>query len=261
MPWLKSFGRVVRRVLRDHGLGSEIADLAAAEPKAWTLVADLMPFRRYGQEESRAFWDAFYRALLSELGQADDERLRAALYREFQRLENWRLYPDAVPTLVKLRERGFKLGVVSNWEEWLEELLLALEVHQLFDVIVASGPFGRGIRPGPARRSGSSRPPATGTSGRAPRGVPPRLPWPPAPPRPRPPAAPPASWDSGPARAIRRSRYSGRRPTPAARRPPQLHVGEGGIRGPAPAAAPPARAPPAPRAGPARAAESPAQAR
>jgi len=134
---------LVLRVLRDHGLGIEIADLAAAEPKAWTLVADLMPFRRYGQEESRAFWDAFYRALLSELGQADDERLRAALYREFQRLENCRLYPVAVPTLLMLRERGFKLGVVSNWEEWLEELLLALEVHQLFDVIVASGPFGR----------------------------------------------------------------------------------------------------------------------
>ncbi len=134
---------VVLRVLNEHELAVGIDDLALAEPVAWQAVAGLLPFQRYGQEESRAFWDAFYRALLSRLGQADDDALRTALYEEFQRLENWRLYPDAVPTLRELRERGLRLGVVSNWEDWLEELLLALEVHELFDVIVASGPFGR----------------------------------------------------------------------------------------------------------------------
>jgi putative hydrolase of the HAD superfamily len=134
---------VVLRVLRDHGLDVAAADVATAEPRAWEAVAGLMPFHSYGQEESWVFWDAFYRALLVNLGQPDDGSLRAKLYAEFQRLENWRLYPDAVPVLEELRARGYRLGVVSNWEEWLEELLLALEIHELFDVIVASGPFGR----------------------------------------------------------------------------------------------------------------------
>jgi putative hydrolase of the HAD superfamily len=138
-------------VLRQHGLRVEPEDLRRAEPDAWKAVAGLMPFRSYGQEESRAFWDAFYRALLDGLGQAWPEgsegqalaALLDELYAVFQRLENWRLYPDVVPALEELRLRGHRLGVVSNWEEWLEELLLALEVHQLFDLIVASGPFGR----------------------------------------------------------------------------------------------------------------------
>ncbi|MCC7104600.1 MAG: HAD-IA family hydrolase, partial [Chloroflexi bacterium] len=134
---------LILRVLREHGFQPTSADLERVEPVAFQAVRDRLPFYRYGQEESQAFWDAFYEALLSELGVDSAPVLRAALYAEFQRIENWRLYPDAVPVLRELRERGFRLGVVSNWEEWLEELLLALEVHALFDVIVASGPFGR----------------------------------------------------------------------------------------------------------------------
>ena len=134
---------LVLSVLREHGLPVGPSDMERAEPLAWRQVAHLMPFERYGQEESRAFWAVFYRVLLEELGQPDDEALRSRLYTEFQRLENWRLYPDAVPVLEELRDRGHMLGVVSNWEEWLEDLLLALEIHVLFDFIVASGPFGR----------------------------------------------------------------------------------------------------------------------
>lgn len=134
---------LIRRVLGEQGLPITSADLERAEPRAREAVRHLLPFQRYGQEESRAFWDAFYTALLAALGIEPRPALRAALYAAFQRLENWRLYPDVLPTLQTLRERGFRLGVVSNWEEWLEDLLLALEVHALFDVIIASGPFGR----------------------------------------------------------------------------------------------------------------------
>jgi putative hydrolase of the HAD superfamily len=131
------------QVLAEHGRPITLDDLARAEPPAWQAVADRLPFHRYGQDESREFWDAFYQALLGQLGVAPEPALRAALYQTFQRMENWRLYPDAVPVLQELRQRGYGLGVVSNWEEWLEDLLLALDVHALFDFIVASGPFGR----------------------------------------------------------------------------------------------------------------------
>lgn len=131
------------RTLREHGLEVGDADLARAEPLAWKQVAHLMPFQRYGQEESRAFWNIFYGVLLEALGYPDHAHLWGHLFDAFQRLENWRLYPDAIPVLQELRARGYQLGVVSNWEEWLEDLLLALDVHALFDFIVASGPFGR----------------------------------------------------------------------------------------------------------------------
>ena len=134
---------LVLQTLVAHGLDVTTDRLAVAEPAAWQSVADRLPFHRYGQDESREFWDAFYQALLSSLEVEAAPALRSALYHEFQRIENWRLYPDAVEVLQELRARGYQLGVVSNWEEWLEDLLLALDVHTLFDFIVASGPFGR----------------------------------------------------------------------------------------------------------------------
>jgi putative hydrolase of the HAD superfamily len=134
---------LILRVLQARGLTLEAEELARAEPLAFRAVSSLMPFQRYGQDESRAYWQAFYGALMRELGLPDDPVARDELYRTFQQLENWRLYDDALPVLETLRGRGYRLGVVSNWEEWLEDLLLSLEVHHFFELILASGPFGR----------------------------------------------------------------------------------------------------------------------
>lgn len=140
---------LILAVLNAHGSNLQVEDIARAEPRAWEAVQHLLPFQRYGRKESREFWDAFDTALLENLGIPDDHDLRRRMFEEFQRIENWRLYPDAIDVLQTLRARGYRLGVVSNWEEWLEDLLLALDIHGLFEIIVASGPFGR-AKPHPA---------------------------------------------------------------------------------------------------------------
>ena len=134
---------LILQVLKAHGAQLELSDLARVQPEAWQAVSKHLPFERYGQKESSEFWDLFYREILDRLNVAHDAVLRSKIQDEFQRIENWRLYPDAVAVLRELRGRGYRLGVVSNWEEWLEDLLLALDIHELFEVIVASGPFGR----------------------------------------------------------------------------------------------------------------------
>jgi putative hydrolase of the HAD superfamily len=47
-----------------------------------------------------------------------------------------------VPVLEALRSAGLRLGVVSNFEEWLERLLEQLGVRPYFDVRVISGVEG-----------------------------------------------------------------------------------------------------------------------
>ena len=140
---------LVVRVLRERGFDVDLARLAEIEPTAWQRVGHLLPFHRYGQEESRAFWDAFYSALLLGLGLPDESATRQALYDVFQVVRNWKLYPDVQPTLEALRSEGYRLGIVSNWEEWLEDLLDTLAVRRYFDVIAGSGLVGR-AKPHPA---------------------------------------------------------------------------------------------------------------
>ena len=95
------------------------------------------------KEASLKFWGSLYGTALSELGIPDpDCRIADALYSRFTRYESYRLFPDAVPTLVALRDSGLTVGLISNFEEWLEGMLIEMEVAPLFDLMVISGKEG-----------------------------------------------------------------------------------------------------------------------
>ncbi len=105
---------------------------AARGGELWSTSAD----------RSREFWASIYRSLLAEMGLPFGEGLAQALYRTFTDLGNYRLFDDAVPLLERLRADGFRLGLVSNFEEWLERLLESLGVSGFFEIQVISGVEG-----------------------------------------------------------------------------------------------------------------------
>ncbi|MGH2768764.1 MAG: HAD family hydrolase [Actinomycetota bacterium] len=95
------------------------------------------------REVSRRFWGTIYAAIFEHLGISDSTDSHfEALYERFTRHDSYRLFPDTLPTLQAMKEAGLLLGIVSNWEEWLEGLLVTLEVAALFDAIVISGREG-----------------------------------------------------------------------------------------------------------------------
>jgi putative hydrolase of the HAD superfamily len=64
------------------------------------------------------------------------------LYETFSNPEVYELFPDSRPTLDALKERGLKLGVISNFESWLRVLLDRLDIRKMFDVLAISGELG-----------------------------------------------------------------------------------------------------------------------
>jgi putative hydrolase of the HAD superfamily len=111
---------------------ADIFTTAATEGELWSTS----PVR------SRAFWDRVYGRLLDELGIAFEEGVAALIYGTFTDLANYRLFDDVLPTLERLEAAHLSLGVVSNFEEWLERLLESLDVSRFFDVRVISGVEG-----------------------------------------------------------------------------------------------------------------------
>ncbi len=93
-------------------------------------------------ERSRRFWHDVYRVFVRELGIADADGLLDVLYATFTDLANYRVFDDVPPVLERLRDAGIVLGVVSNFEEWLEQLLEQLGVRSYFAVSVVSGVEG-----------------------------------------------------------------------------------------------------------------------
>ena len=93
-------------------------------------------------ERSRRFWHDVYGIFLRGLGIHDGNGLADRVYAEFTDLTNYRLFEDVRAVLEQLRDAGLELGVVSNFEAWLEQLLEELGVIEFFDVRVISGVEG-----------------------------------------------------------------------------------------------------------------------
>ena len=93
-------------------------------------------------ERSRRFWHDVYRDFVAELGIADADGLLDVLYGTFTDLANYRAFEDVPAVLRRLRDAGLVLGVISNFEEWLERLLDQLGVRSYFSVAVVSGVEG-----------------------------------------------------------------------------------------------------------------------
>lgn len=72
-----------------------------------------------------------------------------ALYAAFAQPEAWRLYPETRATLDALRDRGYRLGVISNFDARLFGLLDGLGIAGHFDPIIASSRAGA-AKPDPA---------------------------------------------------------------------------------------------------------------
>lgn len=92
-------------------------------------------------EDSRRFWTFLYRRFLDELG-IDDPGLVESLYGTFSNSGSYALFDDVLPCIERLRGAGLRLGLISNFETWLEDMLVELEVGGVFDPQVISGHEG-----------------------------------------------------------------------------------------------------------------------
>jgi putative hydrolase of the HAD superfamily len=90
-------------------------------------------------ERSRRFWLGVYDRFLEVLDLPRDDGLADTLYAAFTDRGNYASFDDVIPALVELRDADLGLGVISNFEAWLEELLVDLDLAPLLPVRVVSG--------------------------------------------------------------------------------------------------------------------------
>jgi len=66
----------------------------------------------------------------------------AELFHRFATPEAWEVFPEVPAVLARLRARGLRLAVVSNWDPRLPDLLESLGLARSFDAIVYSSQVG-----------------------------------------------------------------------------------------------------------------------
>ena len=117
------------QIMEGLSMVSDEFSRAARENELWTTSPD----------RSRRFWLGVYDLFLEALDIPQADGLPDTLFREFTALHNYTAFDDVRPTLESLTEQGYLLGVISNFEPWLEDLLVHLSLVHLLPVRVISG--------------------------------------------------------------------------------------------------------------------------
>ncbi len=94
-------------------------------------------------ERACAIWYDMYRYLAQLTGlERDAEGMAVAMREAYRHADQWALYGDVKPCLRALKKRGLLLGVISNWDDGLEDLLRRLKLLVYFDDVVSSAAVG-----------------------------------------------------------------------------------------------------------------------
>jgi len=141
-----SVSEVVRQVLREEG---HVHDLSAIE--RYMPLVDEYYEDRYREDdtfwtdeaETSAVWIGMYSLLCRQLGiEADAERIALRVYDEYGDPGRWCAYDDVVPAFARLRARGIRMGLISNWDRRLSRIFEGLGLSDLLDVVISSADVG-----------------------------------------------------------------------------------------------------------------------
>lgn len=142
-----SVEEVCVRVLRQRGLSVERHKIDQAMPEAqafFRLARRLDGQHIWAAEETiRRFWTDYYEKLFQAVGLDGELRpLADAVYEEFSSPAWWRPYPEVEAVLGELRQRGYILGIISDWGVQLTAILHELGLSRYLDFAVVSALVG-----------------------------------------------------------------------------------------------------------------------
>jgi putative hydrolase of the HAD superfamily len=135
-------GRTYARCAARHGIALAPAEaergfhdaLAAAPPLAFPGVATA-----HLPERERAWWSAVVRRAFGPAAErVSFDQCFAELFAHYGRPEAWCVFSEVPEALHRLRARGFKIAVVSNFDGRLPPVLAGLGLLPLVDVVVHS---------------------------------------------------------------------------------------------------------------------------
>ncbi len=139
-----SFAELFALTSAEHGFEIEAEKVSEVQERIAPHLVELLDEAglehgpTLSMEASRRFWTFTYSRFLTELGIADAD-MPDRLYETFSSSSSYRLYDDVRPTFDALEDAGYRVGLISNFDSWLQKMLVEMEIGHVFDTAVISG--------------------------------------------------------------------------------------------------------------------------
>jgi putative hydrolase of the HAD superfamily len=147
-----SFEAVCREVLERYGQTASDEQLR----RGIRVADDYYEYRYWADDtfwsnerDASEMWGEMYALMLEEIGvDGDRHEIGRAIYDHFGHGSRWRTFPDVVPVFERLKDEGFRLGLISNWDSRLAKLCFDMGLDRYLDSVVSSASIGL-IKPDP----------------------------------------------------------------------------------------------------------------
>lgn len=151
-----SVGSVYSEVAKRYSLFATPEDINTMFREEWKIRSKFSDCNfDTSEEKEKKWWHGLVHGVFSRINNnngfvhtAKFEEFFNELYDTFAGPEVWRIFPDVIPVLEKLKNRKIILGIVSNWDSRLLGLCSSMGLENYFSFILASGVVGT-LKPGP----------------------------------------------------------------------------------------------------------------
>lgn len=144
----RSVGEHYREVASRFGANLDAAALDKAFRQAWADSPGRTREQGPRDDDDKGWWRGLVGRVLrivltaEEAKSLDEAAYFEAVYAHFAEPGVWEAYPDAHPTLEKLRDAGLALGVISNFDRRLYRVFEHLALTPYFDAMIISSEVG-----------------------------------------------------------------------------------------------------------------------
>jgi len=137
-----SVGEIYAEVLLEHRIVARPEILNEGFRKAWK-ASHRVPRIGLSEESERKWWREVVYQTVAESCEGDRfEEVFDHLWVTFAETRRWRLHEGAMEMLRELKTRGYRLGVISNWDNRLLGLLDGLAISPWMESVVISSQVG-----------------------------------------------------------------------------------------------------------------------
>ncbi len=141
----RGLGHTYAEVARKYGADPDPADIRKAFSRAFSSAPPLA-FGKVSEEErtglEKEWWRAVVESVYSDVGMFDEFGAHFEELYEVFRGEAWTLFPETVEVLSSLKGAGYSLGIISNFDSRVYDVMRDLGIYEYFDVFVISSEAG-----------------------------------------------------------------------------------------------------------------------